>query len=81
MGPNFGHLMPIPDLRGSMNYPANSQGTPFRSTNMETKQPVSSAQMGSNALRSDQHFGVAFSHMYRAMCTGHCIPRVSEPSR
>ena len=56
------HLIskPIPDLRGPMNYPANSQGTPFRSTNMEAKQPVSSTQMGSNALRSDQHYGVGF---------------------
>ena len=56
------HLVskPIPDLRGPMNYPANSQGTPFRSTNMEAKQPVSSTQMGSNALRSDQHYGVGF---------------------
>ena len=53
------HLMqkPMPDLRGTMN---NSHCTPFRSTNMEAKQPVSSTQMGSNALRSDQHYGVGF---------------------
>ena len=43
-----------------MNNPANSHGTPFRSTNMEANQPVSSTQMGSNALRSDQHYGVGF---------------------
>ena len=69
---------PIPDLRGSMSYPANAQGTPFRSTNMEAKQPVSSTQMGSNALRSDQHYGVGFqpyvpSYGYRPLhSTGAC---------